>query len=95
MRVKLSKQTRETIQATLLNFVSSISDDDEVEVEFSNIDDGSTNMIYFSSTKQSKNPVISKTIILKDNTLDVKCGTIPKDNNKNVDKGTTQSDKGV
>lgn len=89
MRVKLSKLTRETIQSAIMNFISTLTDNDELDIEFCNIDDGNTNTISLIATKNSNNPNICKTIVLKDNVLNVDCSPIANDVNKNATQGTT------
>ena len=93
MKVGLSDITRQAIQNNILNYLSSIKSDEEVDITFSNIDDGETNNIVLTCIKKSKDPNMSKSVILTDNKLDIDVGTNATDSKENSDKGEQQSDK--
>lgn len=93
MEMKLSDITRQAIQNNILNYLSSIKSDEDVDITFSNIDDGETNNIVLTCIKKSKDPNMSKTVILNDNKLDIDVGTNATDSKENSDKSEQQSDK--
>lgn len=75
LKVTLTPMSRQTIATTLTNFVSSISDNEEVEMSFSLNENEGTSHIHFESVKKSKTPNIQKSLELTDKNLDVKIGS--------------------
>lgn len=69
--MKITDATRNTIHTAVTNFVSTISPDEDVEIQFSSVDDGESNKIELIATKKSKTPNIIRTMELANNTLKV------------------------
>lgn len=70
----LSPTSRQTIATSLMNFVSTIPDDEEIEISFEQNDHDGKSHIYLDAIRNSKTPNIERSVKLTDKTLDVKVG---------------------
>lgn len=88
---KLSDMAKSTIQNTVMNYLSTISSDEDIDISFENVDDGTTNAITLKCTKKSKTPTMYKQVKLKDGSVKVDTGSNSGDANQNVDNSKISS----
>lgn len=67
----LSPVTRQSIATMLMNFVSTIPDDEEVEISFNHTEEDGESHIFLDAVRTSRTPDIEKKVILTKKNLDV------------------------
>lgn len=73
-KIHLSPTTRQSISSALMNFVSTIDENEDVEMKFKQTEEDGKCHIELDATKKSKTPDIHKTMELVQSHLDVKIG---------------------
>lgn len=68
---RINKETRDTIVAAFNDYLISISDKEEVELEFSLVDDGVNNTIRLNCDKPSKSGGLKRKLEFKDGVIQV------------------------
>lgn len=75
-KTKLSQHSKQSISTMLMNFISTIPSDEEIEISFSATDIDGKSHISLEAVKKSKTPDIERVVTLKDFALDVKINTL-------------------
>lgn len=68
---RINKETRDTIVAAFNDFLVSIGDKEEIDLEFSLCDDGVDNELRFACKKPSKSGGLHRKLEYKDGTIQV------------------------
>ena len=72
LKTILKPMSKQTIATATTNFISSIPDDEQVEVNFLLEENNGTSHLTLEMIKKSKDPNINKTLKLTENNLDIK-----------------------